>query len=69
MRTCPQCRRRYADGEAFCPYDGARLRDGPRDPTRQPDLEDPLIGIRLDERYDLAVRLYETPRNYVEYPA
>ena len=53
MRTCPQCRRRYADGEAFCPYDGARLRDGPRDPTRQPDLEDPLIGIRLDERYEL----------------
>lgn len=24
---------------------------------------------RLDEKYDLAVRLYETPRNYVEYPA
>lgn len=53
MRTCPQCRRRYADGEAFCPYDGARLRDGPRDPTRQPDLDDPLVGIRLDGRYEL----------------
>lgn len=24
---------------------------------------------RLEDRYDLAVRLYETPRNYVEYPA
>lgn len=24
---------------------------------------------RLDERYELGVRLYETPRNYVEYPA
>lgn len=23
----------------------------------------------LDERYELGVRLYETPRNYVEYPA
>ncbi len=23
----------------------------------------------LDTRYDLTVRLYETPRNYVEYPA
>ncbi len=53
MRTCPQCRRRYAEGEAFCPYDGARLRDGPRDPTRQPDEEDPLVGIRLDARYEL----------------
>lgn len=27
-----------------------------------------LIRARLDERYDLQVRLYETPRNYVEYP-
>jgi 6-pyruvoyltetrahydropterin/6-carboxytetrahydropterin synthase len=24
---------------------------------------------RLDKKYDLSVRLYETPRNYVEYPA
>ncbi len=24
---------------------------------------------RLDEKFDLAVRLYETPRNFVEYPA
>lgn len=24
---------------------------------------------QLDERYELVVRLYETPRNYVEYPA
>jgi 6-pyruvoyltetrahydropterin/6-carboxytetrahydropterin synthase len=24
---------------------------------------------RLEHRYDLSVRLYETPRNYVEYPA
>ncbi|MCB0602460.1 MAG: 6-carboxytetrahydropterin synthase [Saprospiraceae bacterium] len=23
----------------------------------------------LDKKYDLTVRLYETPRNYVEYPA
>ena len=28
-----------------------------------------LISKRLDQRYDLQVRLYETPRNYVEYPA
>lgn len=28
-----------------------------------------LLRNKLDEKYDLAVRLYETPRNYVEYPA
>ena len=27
------------------------------------------LRARLDEKYGLAVRLYETPRNYVEYPA
>ena len=53
MRTCPQCRRRFAQGEAFCPYDGARLRDEPRDPTRPPDDEDPLVGAQLDGRYRL----------------
>ncbi|MCO6489214.1 MAG: 6-carboxytetrahydropterin synthase [Phaeodactylibacter sp.] len=28
-----------------------------------------ILREQLDGRYDLAVRLYETPRNYVEYPA
>ena len=28
-----------------------------------------LLRAKLEERYELAVRLYETPRNYVEYPA
>ncbi len=28
-----------------------------------------LLRKRLDEKYELAVRLYETPRNFVEYPA
>lgn len=28
-----------------------------------------ILRSHLDERYDLWVRLYETPRNYVEYPA
>jgi len=27
-----------------------------------------LLRKRLDEKYDLQVRLYETPRNFVEYP-
>ena len=28
-----------------------------------------ILRKHLDDKYDLAVRLYETPRNYVEYPA
>lgn len=28
-----------------------------------------LLRDRLDSKYDLTVRLWETPRNYVEYPA
>ncbi|MFK7934954.1 MAG: 6-pyruvoyl tetrahydropterin synthase family protein [Saprospiraceae bacterium] len=28
-----------------------------------------ILREQLDDKYDLAVRLYETPRNYVEYPA
>ncbi|MFK8104892.1 MAG: 6-pyruvoyl tetrahydropterin synthase family protein [Saprospiraceae bacterium] len=28
-----------------------------------------ILRSHLEERYDLQVRLYETPRNFVEYPA
>ena len=28
-----------------------------------------LLRQKLDEKYEVQVRLYETPRNYVEYPA
>ena len=28
-----------------------------------------LLRAKLDERYELSVRLFETPRNFVEYPA
>jgi len=28
-----------------------------------------ILRKHLAEKYDLTVRLYETPRNYVEYPA
>lgn len=27
-----------------------------------------ILREHLDEKYDLSVKLYETPRNYVEYP-
>lgn len=28
-----------------------------------------IISSHLDEKYEVGVRLYETPRNFVEYPA
>lgn len=28
-----------------------------------------ILRKHLDERFEIGVRLYETPRNYVEYPA
>ena len=28
-----------------------------------------LLRKQIDDKFDLQVRLYETPRNYVEYPA
>ena len=28
-----------------------------------------ILRKHLEDKYDLTVRLYETPRNYVEYPA
>ena len=28
-----------------------------------------ILREKLDEKYELTIRLYETPRNYVEYPA
>ncbi|WP_282782924.1 6-pyruvoyl trahydropterin synthase family protein [Phaeodactylibacter xiamenensis] len=28
-----------------------------------------ILREHLDEQYDIGVRLYETPRNYVEFPA
>ena len=28
-----------------------------------------ILRAHLDEKYDIGVRLYETPRNFVEYPA
>ena len=50
MRLCPQCARKYVEGEAFCPFDGARLRS----PLSSPSLAaDPLVGKLLDGRYRL----------------
>ena len=37
MRVCPQCGRKWVEGEAFCPFDGARLRDVAAAPTLPDD--------------------------------
>ena len=28
-----------------------------------------ILRAKMESKYDIVVRLYETPRNYVEYPA
>ncbi|MBX3250555.1 MAG: protein kinase [Myxococcales bacterium] len=50
MRVCPQCARQYSEGEAFCPFDGVRLREGARAMATVPPV-DPHLGRLLDGRY------------------
>lgn len=52
MRVCPQCDRRYVAGEAFCPYDGARLRSE-ASLQRAASDDDPFAGRVLAGRYRL----------------
>ncbi len=52
MRACPQCGRQYSGGEAFCPYDGARLRSG-GSTRREPWEQDAFVGRVLAGRYRL----------------
>jgi serine/threonine protein kinase len=53
VHACPQCEREYLGGETFCPFDGARLREGQNSATVVDQDRDPLIGRVLDDRYRL----------------
>lgn len=52
VQACPQCQREYFEGETFCPFDGARLREQSAATLVDQDV-DPLIGRLLDDRYRL----------------
>ena len=54
VKACPTCLNRFSRDAAFCPFDGVKLEAAPFDP-----LADPLIGTRVDGRYDVVSILGE----------
>jgi serine/threonine protein kinase len=54
VKLCPTCRYRFSRDAAFCPFDGVKLESAPFDP-----LADPLIGTRVDARYEVVSILGE----------
>lgn len=49
QRVCPECDRGFSTGVAFCPFDGASLREvAPSELTA-----DPLLGTIVDDRYQV----------------
>jgi serine/threonine-protein kinase len=53
-RQCPACRQRFSRDATFCPFDGVKLEVAPFNP-----LVDPLVGTRVDGRYDVVSLLGE----------
>jgi eukaryotic-like serine/threonine-protein kinase len=54
VKVCPTCKYRFSRDAAFCPFDGVKLEPAPFDP-----LADPLVGTRVDGRYDVVSILGE----------
>src|ERR1019366_6217068 len=54
VTVCPTCKYRFSRDAAFCPFDGVKLEASPFDP-----LADPLVGTRVDGRYDVVSILGE----------
>lgn len=53
MKACPKCGQRFLGNEEFCPKDGATLM------SLDAAVEDPLIGVVLDGRYQVEKKLGE----------
>lgn len=54
VKRCPECGSAFGGGAAFCPFDGAALKTGTWDPTR-----DPLTDTVIDQRYEVLAPLGE----------
>jgi len=54
VKRCVTCKQRFSRDAGFCPFDGTKLETAPFDP-----LADPLIGTRVDGRYDVVSILGE----------
>jgi len=52
MKSCPLCQRVFPNDAGFCPADGTALTTASMAPVA-PSAEDPLIGARLCERYEI----------------
>ena len=52
MKSCPKCQRVYPNDAGFCPVDGVALQFREHGPGR-PDRDDPRIGTRLCDRYEI----------------
>ncbi len=54
VKRCSTCQQRFSRDAGFCPFDGTKLEAAPFDPRI-----DPLIGTRIDGRYDVVSVLGE----------
>ncbi len=52
MKSCPQCQRTFPNDAGFCPADGTALTAASMAPVA-PSAEDPRIGVRLCNRYEV----------------
>lgn len=71
LKRCPACKQRFSPDAGFCPFDGTKLESAPYDP-----LGDPLLGARIDGRYEVVSilgeggmgRIYEVRHTALDRP-